>query len=313
MEILEVDSEEYRAVIHRPYHVFNSAEFNLLNRHKCDDVLFFLFRDEKYRLGLVCGLKDGMLLSPFSAPFGGLSYLRSDIGIPYIERAIEELQKSCSRGRVNGIKVTLPPLIYDTSFISKMINALFRQGFTIASVDVNHALDLHAMDNQGYTDVARDARRIVRTAFGRGVTVRRCNVFDDLRTAYQIVEHNKLERGYPIRMTWEQVKETVSLVPADVFLVADSHSQDIAAAIVFRVQEGKIAQVVLWGDTREYAEKGTMNCLALEICKYYRYEGFRYVDVGPSTENSVPNYGLCQFKEGIGCTAFPKLSMVWKT
>ena len=33
---------------------------------------------------------------------------------------------------------------------------------------------------------------------------------------------------------------------------------------------------------------------------------FKNVDIGPSTENSEPNYGLCEFKEGIGCKIVPK-------
>jgi len=32
----------------------------------------------------------------------------------------------------------------------------------------------------------------------------------------------------------------------------------------------------------------------------------RYIDIGPSTENSIPNYGLCEFKESIGCDISPK-------
>jgi hypothetical protein len=30
------------------------------------------------------------------------------------------------------------------------------------------------------------------------------------------------------------------------------------------------------------------------------------VHIGIATENSVPNYGLCEFKESIGCKMAPK-------
>jgi hypothetical protein len=37
-------------------------------------------------------------------------------------------------------------------------------------------------------------------------------------------------------------------------------------------------------------------------------KGMKFVDIGPSTENSIPNYGLCEFKESIGCTVVNKYS-----
>ena len=32
------------------------------------------------------------------------------------------------------------------------------------------------------------------------------------------------------------------------------------------------------------------------------------LDIGPSTENGIPNYGLCEFKESIGCSVTMKYS-----
>ena len=37
------------------------------------------------------------------------------------------------------------------------------------------------------------------------------------------------------------------------------------------------------------------------IFKYYSSTHFKLVDIGISTENSVPNYGLCDYKKDIGC------------
>jgi hypothetical protein len=53
MEILEVSPGEYAEVIDEPNHVFASAAFNNLNADKCDEMFYLLFRDGKYRLGLI--------------------------------------------------------------------------------------------------------------------------------------------------------------------------------------------------------------------------------------------------------------------
>ena len=51
----------------------------------------------------------------------------------------------------------------------------------------------------------------------------------------------------------------------------------------------------------------TMNFLAYKVFKFYKHKKFNFVDIGPSTENSIPNNGLSDFKESIGCDIELKL------
>jgi len=92
----------------------------------------------------------------------------------------------------------------------------------------------------------------------------------------------------------------MQVVPVDFFLVK-KETDDIAAAVVFHVADG-IVQVVYWGDLPAYAECKTMNFLSYHLFEYYQKKGIRIIDIGPSTENSIPNHGLCEFKESIGCS-----------
>jgi lipid II:glycine glycyltransferase (peptidoglycan interpeptide bridge formation enzyme) len=113
-------------------------------------------------------------------------------------------------------------------------------------------------------------------------------------------------------MTWGQILETTSVIQADFFLAKNSMQQDIASAIVFHVREREIVQVIYWGDKPEYSEHKTMNYLSFKVFEYYKHAGFKYVDIGPSSENSLPNYGLCEFKESIGCFISPKITMAYQ-
>ncbi|GHT22569.1 hypothetical protein AGMMS4957_12930 [Bacteroidia bacterium] len=45
----------------------------------------------------------------------------------------------------------------------------------------------------------------------------------------------------------------------------------------------------------------TMNFLSYKVFEYYKGAGINIVDIGTSTEEGIPNFGLCEFKESIRC------------
>lgn len=80
---------------------------------------------------------------------------------------------------------------------------------------------------------------------------------------------------------------------------------DVAAAQVFHVAKDT-AQVIYWGDLAAYSHLRTMNRLAAFMYDHFSRLGVRILDIGPSTEDGEPNYGLCSFKEDIGCEVCTK-------
>ena len=53
-----------------------------------------------------------------------------------------------------------------------------------------------------------------------------------------------------------------------------------------------------------------LNFLSYQIFNFYKKQVIKVVDIGSNTENSIPNYnyGLCEFKESIGCSVLNKSS-----
>lgn len=64
MEIIEVKSEEYGRMFGNYIAVYNSPEFNYLNKGKTEEVKYFLFISGKVRLGLIAGINKNLLISP---------------------------------------------------------------------------------------------------------------------------------------------------------------------------------------------------------------------------------------------------------
>ena len=306
MEILELSSNEFSQVFVAPYHVFNSVKFSELNKHKCDTLHYIAFKDSKIRLGIILGEKDCKLHSPFSAPYGGFTSNKS-VDVEMYDNAVVCL-KQYANERNMRVHISLPPIIYGNTHISKSFSALMRGGGRIMYSDLNYHYNLSDFDNyEG--NLERNAKKNFHNA--------KRNVFEfhwlscadprNVERGYEIIRKNRNTRGYPLRMTLQDVLETVKVIEAD-FFVMSNEGKDIAAALVFHVAEG-ICQVIYWGDLPEYSHLRVMNYFTYKVFEYYYKQNYLILDIGPSTEKGVPNYGLCSFKESIGCEVSLKYTL----
>ena len=308
MEIIETGIGAYKEIFPNTYHQFNSPDFNVLNESRCDQLLFLVFKDTKNRLGLIAGIKGNELYSPFSAPFGGFSFVREDIGIAQIESAVEALMEYMAAKGYEAIHYTMPPLFYRQGFNNKLLNVLHRRNFSVAALDLNYEFDLQHLTDAYEMNIWHNARKNLRISLKQDFEFIQCESEGMKAQAYAVIKENRSRKGYPLKMDWEQVKKTTEIIQADFFLVK-KENELVAAAQIFHVAAG-IVQVIYWGDIPDFASLKPMNFLAFQVFTHYKKLGFRFVDIGPSTENGQPNYGLCEFKESIGCSISPKFSFI---
>ena len=304
MQIKELSPEDFEKT-YRPQHVFNSVAFSELNRDKVERLHFLSIEDSKPRLGITLGERDNTLRSPFSAPYGGFIE-RKPQGLEHMEEAARLLY-DYAKERHQALSITLQPLIYNETQLSKWVS-VFSRLYRVRCIDLNYHVDLSRIPH--YEDfIDRSARKNLQHALKEPFHLVHLNSADrsQVEHAYSVIRRNREERGFPLRMTLEQVWQTVSRVIKADFFVLEHNGNDVAAAQVFHVADG-IAQVVYWGDIRDYSTLCPMNYLTHALFEHYYEAGLRILDIGPSTENGIPNYGLCQFKENIGCSVTLKYS-----
>jgi len=309
MEIIKLSTKDYKSIFTDPYHVFNKLDFNLLNAEaRGIEILCLGFKTKKYKLGLIGGIVDKKLRSPFSAPFGGFSYSKEDISLETIDEALGLLLEYCRANLITEVELTLPPLFYEMSFISKLGNALYRKQFIVSRSDLNYSIHLDGSLEDYLKTIHHNAKKNLNIALTKAFSFFECKKIEDKELAYDIIRRNREAKGYPLRMSYEAVQNTINVINADFFLVK-LEQEAIAAAMIFHVTTG-IIQVVYWGDLPEYSMNRTMNYLSYSIINHYQDSSIKIIDIGPSTENSIPNYGLCDFKESIGCRIYPKYSYI---
>lgn len=306
MELQIVDQEVYQRIIPNSFHLFNQTSFNVLNQDKVKSLYFLLFKDSKYRLGLIAGTRDGRLRSPFSAPFGGFSFLRESVSLEQMDQALSLLQEWAVAQELSTIEITLPPVLYQPGYLSKWVNVFYRAGYETSRTDLNYAFFLEDFDADYPSRIRRNARKNLKASLRHDFVFHYCENMEEKRRAYDVIKENRQSKGYPLRMSWEQVQGTVALVPADFFLL-QYEGEDIAAALVYEVRSD-IVQVIYWGEIASYGHLRPMNYLSYTLFEYYKKQGRAVVDIGPSTDDSIPNHGLCEFKESIGCRVDLKMS-----
>ena len=307
MEIIEITFGEFESRISTPYIIYSTASFNQLNKSKAQELAYLVFRNSKDRLGIIGGIKEGKFYSPFSAPFCGFIPIDPKAKISDIDESIAEFVMWIKKREINEIIITLPPPFYNEDFISKQQNAFHRTGFSIESIELNYSFLTSYLDSNYHNKIWRNARKNLNIAFSRELSFFKCETLPEKKLVYEVIELNRNEKGKPLHMSFDQITETSKIITADFFLARDKGLNAIASAIVFHTASG-IVQVIYWGDHPGFTQNKTMNYLTFRLFEYYKNIGIQIVDTGYSTENSTPNYGLCEFKESIGCTATSKYS-----
>lgn len=308
MEIVRINQNEYFQSFSEPYHIFNSVPFSELNKEKVEDLFYLIFRDPKIRLGIILGKRENILFSPFSAPFGGFTFNKHDISIYQIDTALELLVRYATENDYH-IKISLPPSVYHTDFISKQISSFFRSNFSLLYCDVNYSFDLQAIGEYS-SNLWRNARKNLNNSFTHNFNFQKAESEKDIAHAYSVIQANREGKGYPLRMSFEAVKETIKIVKADFFNLY-LEEESIAAAQIFHVSTD-IVQVIYWGDKPGFENMRPMNFLSFKVWEYYKNKGLKHIDIGPSSENGTPNYGLCEFKESIGCSVTNKMTFFYE-
>ena len=305
MELIQVSYDEMAALFPRPSHIYNSVAFARLNAPKVDEVACLTFRDTRLRGGLILGLADGVARSPFSAPFGGLLLTRrQSVG------AVEDMYRQAAdfaAERSMALRVTLPPQFVDPDLFAKSVNVLQRLCRGNATMELNYHVDLSEVTDPTLL-YSRSAREKLNQARRHDFRFEQLELSDEnIARVYDVIHRNRMHRGFPHRMTLEQVIATAEVVPMDLFMLS-LDGEPAAAAQVQRLNDTQ-AQVVYWGDLPEAQYARPMNLLPLELYSHYlRNSAVRLLDIGHSTEEGVPNRGLCDYKESVGCLASVKPS-----
>ena len=134
---------------------------------------------------------------------------------------------------------------------------------------------------------------------------------ENIAVAYEIIKINRLSKGFPITMSFEQICEMQKFFPSNIFsfgLIDPNKNVCVASSICIKISE-EILYVFYWGDLIEYSTYSPIVHLCKGIYDFCTNNNFSFLDVGTSTSNGNPNLGLINFKRNLGFRDYSKLTM----
>lgn len=302
MQMTEITAKEYDLMPKAVCSVFDTTAFCQLNKPKVDRLAYLLFHDGKNRFVMAAGIKNSVLKIPFSASFAMLNEVSKHNKILCYHEAVKALNSWAMQNGCSRVVFSLPPHFYQPDKITLLSNALLQNGYSLDAFEVNYEYHLKNFAEPYEMTIDPKARQKLRAAIKNGLTFEKT---EDLPLAYEIIRQNRAYRGFPLWMSLADVQATQKVVPMDFFLVKDACGKPAASALIYHLTP-EVLRVIYWGNTPESEELRPMNFLAYQVFKHYAGSKFRTIDIGHSTDDGIPNFGLCDFKQSIGCNCSPK-------
>jgi hypothetical protein len=305
MKIEKIDAAVYSGVFGKDDIIYNSAEFNLLNDHKCERIECLLIYDDKRKLGFIGGVVDKELQSPFSAPFSCFSSTDKNMRIEHIAESLSLIDGYLITNKFSAVSFVLPPFFYDESWISRIALCLDKSGYKSVLL-VNHHLFTSDIRNYDEGRIDKDIRYSLKTAEKYKLIFKKAENPDEMKLAVNVIEINKKSKNRPQSMTFDQITEMMELISIDFFLIF-REEDPLASAIVYN-HPTNIAQVIYWGAVPDSSRYYPMNFLVYQMLRFYNRKGIHIIDLGTSMIGNDLNTGLIKFKDSIGATTSVKLS-----
>lgn len=306
--LIEVNSKCYNHQFPESPHPYISDGFITLNKEKAGKLIRLVESETKTTMGFIASLKNGILRSPFSAPFGGFHFRHDNVYVSDIEKVIDGLLEYAEFNELKKIELILPPNIYHLSFNTKLINVLIRKGFEMRLPEITNWIDLLKFSGIFSNRVAR---KFYQQSIHHELNFSLFTEPSQQKNIYDIIYQNRKKFGRPIYMTFEDLQQINYLWPVDFFGVTDEFDLMIAGGVFYRGHKS-IVQGIFWGDSEEGRTKRPIDFLSLNIWNHYKKSGFEAIDLGISTEDGIPNEGLIRFKESHDCNSSLRFSFCWE-
>lgn len=246
-------------------------------------------------------LTDGgrILVSHPGASMGSL-VVPADLSFGDSMQLVEQLLAYTREQGFDGLRITLPPTIYNRRLSNYVDFALIRNGFCYRKRELSSILFLEPSADRNLEKFRPSHRRAVRKAQRAGVQV---SVSEDYPGFYRILKQNlKIRHGVQPTHTLEELLSLKNLFPDRISLFGAFVDRAMVAGVVNFIATDDVVLAFYISHDERYQEYRALNLLFYSIFEWAIAAGYKVFDFGIFTVNEEPNFGLARFKENFGAS-----------
>lgn len=237
--------------------------------------------------------KEGarVLASPYGASWGGL-LLPAGLGARDVYEVVQAMIACARKLDMQRIDITLPPIVYLDRQDQVQEFALIATGFTLQKAEITEIIELRRFLD---TTLSSPYRRGVRKAGREGVVVKPSR---DLESFHRLLMEDRATKGVMPTHSLDDLERIRERCPDRMHLfLAKMSGEAVGGALLFSAGKGVVLNMYLC-QKEEAREVRVANILMYETATWARDAGYTFLDMGTSSIDMKPNWGLTRFKEG---------------
>lgn len=280
----------------------NLVKFNLVNIHTNKiEAVFNLF------------IEGGTGYSPFRSSFGSIEFNRQ-LSLENLNAFIEEINKWAIKNKLKTMVVKSYPFCYAPQNSAMLTNCFLNNGYKIISADLNQHLiisDLRfKISDLFHLSEKRRLKKCEQAGFKfHKVTFSgRADTSNTIKEMYNFIKKARDRQRHPLTMNYETLVEMFHNFPNEYHIFTVRDKEKIAALTVAIKINENILYNFYPADSHHYKNFSPTVMLVKGLYDHCVENGFKLLDLGISTENSKPNFGLINFKKNLGAESSLKLT-----
>jgi hypothetical protein len=266
---------------------------------------FYALRSEKKaaRARVHFHLEDGLAVSPFKNPFGGIEF-SSAFEPRELFEFIKWVEVQLTAKGAKRIEMKMYPALYNSRCSAILLTFLTNLGYKIKNAELSACIEVDASSlfESMSSWEKRKSGQIKRTnlRFSTIPVMRIKEVFD-------VISACREERKQKLSMTYGQMKTVADHFPDKFCLFGVYDNNALAAASISIMINKTILYNFYSAHAKQYDALSPAVRLMEGIYEYCQGEKIKLVDLGTSALQGRPNFSLLDFKLNLGATPTPKV------
>ncbi|MBL50670.1 MAG: GNAT family N-acetyltransferase [Candidatus Marinimicrobia bacterium] len=202
------------------------------------------------------------------------------------------------KNNFDGVRITLPPVLYQRRLSHYLDFAFFKSGFKYLKRDLTSILFLENSLQQNLDKFRSSHKRAVRNAESKGVLVKKTN---DFATFYKILDKNlSIRHGVTPTHNLNELLDLHQRFPERINLFGAFINNQMVAGVVNFIVNKQVVLAFYISHDESFKDYRAVNLLFFSIFDWAIQQKFKIYDFGIFTVNGEPNMGLGRFKENFG-------------